>query len=279
MCFRVQLFFDLQGSLPNLIFAHGRYFKYELEAKGAIQREDLPTFLSGFLDRNSADCMYTANQLRTFTTAHLSGGGWYLDCPISYTHPSEVDLRNSLEGIGAINMEVDEFVGLTEKQKQRAIARRETNDRRKAARIQLALENKEKKEAERLAKLEEKEKEREKEKEEKAQAKGKKKEDGSGIPASSIVDEGSQMQGASQGGIKRKSVLPDFTEEVITQGTQVIALGDDDDVTSEELLLSVSIVEVVDNEGVRGPNPYTDVLEFLRKVIFFGIMYCTFQLD
>ncbi len=132
--------------------------------------------------------MYTANQLRTITTTHLNGGGWYIDCPISYTHPLEVELRNSLEGMGTIDMDVDEFAGLTDKQRERAIAKRESNDRRKVARIQVALENKDKKEAERVAKFAEKERE----KEEKAKAKGKKKEDGEGVvPASSIVDQGS----------------------------------------------------------------------------------------
>jgi hypothetical protein len=209
--------------------------------------------------------MYTPNQLRTYTTAHLSGGGWYIDCPISYTHPSEAQLHNSLEGIGTIDMDVDEFAGLTDKQREKAIARRETNDRRKAARIQVALENKEKKDADRVAKLAEKEKE--KEKEEKVKAKGKKKDEGEGVVlASSTIDQGSQMVAGARTGMKRKGVLPEFTEDMVTQGTQVIAIGDDDDVTSEELVLNASIIDVVDNEKEEGPNCYTEVMEFLEKV-------------
>jgi len=91
------------------------YFKFELEAKGAIAREDLPPFLSAFLDRTSVDNMYSPSQLCTFTTAHLSGRGWYLDCIMSFTHPSEIALRNSLEGLGAIDLEVDK---LAEKEKE-----------------------------------------------------------------------------------------------------------------------------------------------------------------
>ena len=121
-----------------------RYFKFELEGKGAIQRADLPPFLSVYLDRNSASCMYMANQLRTFTTAHLSNGGWYIDCPILYTHPSEVQLRKSLEGIGAVDMDVDDFVGLTDEQRTKAIAKRDNSGRKKTARLQIALENKQK---------------------------------------------------------------------------------------------------------------------------------------
>lgn len=117
--------------------------------------------------------MYTTNQLRTFTTAHLSGGGWYLECHITYTPPSEVELRKSFEGLGAIDLDVEEFTGLTDRQKRRAIARRETNDRKKEAREKVIFSAKEKREADRNAKLAEKEQERE----EKTKTKGKKKVD------------------------------------------------------------------------------------------------------
>ena len=99
------------------------------------------------------------NQLRTFTTAHLSSGGWYIDFPILYTHPSEVQLRKSLEGIGAVDIDVDDFAGLTDEQRAKAIAKRDNSDRKKTACLQIALENKQKKEADCLVKLEEKEKE------------------------------------------------------------------------------------------------------------------------
>ena len=87
-------------------------------------------------------------------------------------HPSEVQLRKSLEGIGAVDMDVDDFAGLTEQQRAKAITKRDNSDRKKTARLQIALENKQKKEAERLAKLEEKEKEKHKEKKEKQRQKG-----------------------------------------------------------------------------------------------------------
>jgi len=139
-----------------LIFC--RYFKYELEAKGEIARIDLPPIFSSWLDCSSQYCMYISNQLRTYTTAHLSGGGWYIDYPISYTHLSEVQLRKSLEGIGTIDLEVDDFVGFTEAQRKRAIAKRDNINRRKEAQLQVAMETKEKKEAKHLVKLVEKEK-------------------------------------------------------------------------------------------------------------------------
>jgi hypothetical protein len=74
------------------------------------------------------------------------------------------------------------------------------------------------------------------------------------------------MQGGFYIGMKRKAVLPDFTEDVVTQGIDVIDIGDDDNVTSEELVLNFSIEDVVENEITEGPNCYTEVLDFLKKV-------------
>ena len=209
--------------------------------------------------------MYTANRLRTFTMAHLSSSGWYIDCPIAYTQPLEVQLRKSLEGNGAMDMDVDDFAGLTDEQRTKEIAKRDNSDRKKTARLQIALENKQKKEAERLAKLEEKEKEKQKE-EEKAKAKGKKIDDGNiVVPTSSTADQSSHLVEGSQSGMKRKAVLPEWTEDMVTQGMQVITL-DDDDVKSEELILNVSIVDIVDNLERSPPNSYVGVMDFIQKV-------------
>jgi len=68
--------------------------------------------------------MYTAAQLRTFTTANLTGGRWYLDCLLTFSHLDEVDFRKSFVGLGAIDVDVPEFAELTDQQKKRAIARR-----------------------------------------------------------------------------------------------------------------------------------------------------------
>jgi len=71
------------------------------------------------------------------------------------------------------------------------------------------------------------------EKEGKAKGKGKKKvEGGSQPPVSSTRDQNSEMVGGSCTKMKRKAILPELTEEMVTQGTQVIVIGDDDVVTS-----------------------------------------------
>ena len=82
------------------------------------------------------------------------------------------------------------------------------------------MENKQKKEAKRLAKLEERKKEKQKEKEKKAKAKEKKIDDGNVVvPASSMADQSSQLVEGSQSGMKRKAILAEWTEDMVTQGT------------------------------------------------------------
>jgi len=89
----------------------------------------------------------------------------------------------------AVDLDVNKFVGLSDKQMKRAIMKREATDRKKEDRVQVLHTAKEKKEVEQMAKLAEKEKEKEKEREEKAEAKGKKKADNGGqILTSYVVD-------------------------------------------------------------------------------------------
>jgi len=47
-----------------------------------------------------------------FTTTHFSKGRWYLECHIIFTPSSEVEYQKLFEGFEAIDLEVDEFVGL-----------------------------------------------------------------------------------------------------------------------------------------------------------------------
>ena len=207
--------------------------------------------------------------------AHLSRDGWYIDCPILYTHPSEVQLRKLLEGIGAVDMDVDDFASLTDEQRAKAIAKRVNSDRKKTARLQIDLENKQKKEATRLAKLKEKQKQKQKEKEEKAKAKGKKVDDGNVVvPASSTVDQSSHLVEGSQSGMKRKAMLAEWTEDMVIQGTQIITL-DDDDVKSEELILNVCIVDIMDSLESLPPNSYVEVMDFIRKVCDIEVQFVT----
>ena len=157
-------------------------------------------------------CMFTAQQLRTYTIAHLSGGGWYLDCTLEFTPPSEVQLRRSLDGKGVLDLDIDEFVGLDGRARQKAIANWDLLDKKKEARVQVTLKNKEKK----VSVLAHKKVAKEKEEKGKGKGKGKNKDKARAqVVPSSIADGGSQMQS----GVKRKATLSQLTEEVIKHVT------------------------------------------------------------
>jgi len=124
-------------------------------------------------------------------------------------------LRKSFDGLSVVDLEVPEFVEMTDTQRKRTIARRTVADKKKEGKEQEMVANKEKKEAECLVKLAEKEKEAEKEGKEKGRGK-KKVETGAQVPASSIVDQVSKIGSTSRTGMKRKAVLQELIEEMIT---------------------------------------------------------------
>lgn len=89
-----------------------RYFKYELFPKGAISKEDLSKFLYSWLDRWNSTCMFSANQQRIWSTSHLTGCGWYINCAPSFTPPFEIELRKSREAVGESGVEMVDLQGI-----------------------------------------------------------------------------------------------------------------------------------------------------------------------
>lgn len=53
---------------------------------------------------------------------------------------------------------------------------------------------------------------------------------------------------------------------MITQGTQVIVIGDNEEVTTKDLILNVFVIDMMENEDVEGPTCYNKVIDFLKKV-------------
>ncbi|KAG0571575.1 hypothetical protein KC19_VG023500 [Ceratodon purpureus] len=109
-----------------------RYFKYKLLAKQAIAKENLPIFLSTWVDRSNAACMFSALQQRTWTTSHLRAGALYLDCVPSFTPSFEIELRKSREAIGESGIEMVDLAGIQdETERAKAIKRRIEEDRKR----------------------------------------------------------------------------------------------------------------------------------------------------
>jgi hypothetical protein len=85
--------------------------------------------------------MFSSGQLRTWATKHLKGGAWYLDCTATWTHPKEEELRQSLEvpeeGVAHLSElpHVDEFPGLDDEARERAIAKQDAADKKKVDKV------------------------------------------------------------------------------------------------------------------------------------------------
>jgi hypothetical protein len=106
-----------------------------------MTKEDLPIFLSAWLDRSNAMCMFSANQLRTWSTSHLIGGGWYLDCAPSFTPSFETELRKSRDAVGESGVEMVDLQGIEDEQERaKALSRRLEEDRKKTLRVKEAEE-------------------------------------------------------------------------------------------------------------------------------------------
>ena len=185
-----------------------------------------------------------------------------MDCTLEFTPPSEVQLRRSLDGKGVLDLDIDEFARLDDKARQKAIARRDLLDKKKEARVQVTLENKEKK----ASILAHKKVAKEKEKKGKGKGKGKKKDEARAeVVPSSTTDGGSQMQSR----VKRKATLSQLTEEVITHVTHAMVIVEDDVAKTEDLILNISIEDLANDMVEDIPMWYNEVLQFMKKVVIY----------
>jgi hypothetical protein len=57
-----------------------RYFMRELVPLGIVVKPELPMFLTSWVDRTSAQCMYTMTQTCAWSVPHLQSGCWYIEC-------------------------------------------------------------------------------------------------------------------------------------------------------------------------------------------------------
>ena len=95
--------------------------------------------------------MFSANQQRTWSTSHLTGCGWYLDCVPTFIPPFETELRKSREAVGESGVEMVDLQGIDdEHERAKALARRLEEDRKKALKIKEAEEKAAQKEMENL---------------------------------------------------------------------------------------------------------------------------------
>ena len=233
-----------------------RYFKYELLAKGAISKEDLPVFLSAWLDRSNSTCMFSANQQRTWSTSHLTGGGWYLDCAPSFTPSFESELRKSREAVGESGVEMVDLQGIEdEHERAKALARRIEEDRKKSLKVKEAEEKAVQKEMEKLQKSLEK-----------TNVRGKKKMHSHSEPeGKSLVSPTPTNDSGSQAPTLSRGTKRDSSYDLLSP---VFNLGEETESPIDELILNASMKEVLGGSSDDYTSYYKDLKSFMMKVLF-----------
>ena len=141
-----------------------RYFKLELYPKKAIQKADLPPFLTTWLNRSSPDCMFSTFQLKTWPTPHLQACPWYIECHIGVTPPKERALFLSLKDVAVVEPKFDEFAGMDPEACAKVARKREAADRKEVEKWNDAEKKAQENKRKRVAAQAEKEQEREKKK-------------------------------------------------------------------------------------------------------------------
>jgi hypothetical protein len=78
-----------------LLLADFRYFMRELLPLGAMEKAQLPVYLTSWIDKTSPLCMYTMTHTHIWSNAHLKAGCWYTDCGKAYCPLEEEDVKKA----------------------------------------------------------------------------------------------------------------------------------------------------------------------------------------
>jgi hypothetical protein len=78
-----------------LLIVDFKYFMRELLPLGAIEKAQLPVYLTSWVDKTSPLCMYTMTHTRVWSNAHLKAGCWYTDCGKVYCPLEEEDVKKA----------------------------------------------------------------------------------------------------------------------------------------------------------------------------------------
>jgi hypothetical protein len=233
---------------------------FELYKKDAIKKFDLPLFLSNWLDQKSSATMFSDGQLRTWATKHLKGGAWYLDCVATWTHSEEEELQRSLEapGEGGPHLselqEIDEFAGLDEEVREKAISKRDAADKRKADRVAKQVEDAALKVAKKLDRAAEKVPGKSRKK------KKKRKESPSTVePNNAPIDQTPKANEVSQYLALMENVIAPRPDSIPSPDSQ-----------NEELILNTSLSSMYSFESEYGDFPvvFKYFMAFITKVLY-----------
>jgi len=229
-------------------------------AKGAIANEDLPVFLTTWVDRSNSKCMFSPHQLRTWTSSHLAGGIWYLDCAASFTPIFETELRKSREDVGDTGIEMLDLHAIEdENERAKAMKRPFEEDRKKALRVKEAEERVDKKEREKVEKTLEK-----------SIKKGKKKMNPPPEPEgkSPIAPSPTYEQSGSHAPTFSRGTKRDSSYEQLSQ-LPILTSAEELEIHIEELIMNASMEDVLGGDTEEFTPSYNKLKSFMLKVILF----------
>ena len=202
--------------------------------------------------------MFLALQQRTWTTSHLTGGAWYLDCAPNFTPSFKTELRKSREALGESGIEMVDLQGIEDdNERAKAMKRRFKEDRKKALRVKEAEERANQKERENVQKSVEK-----------SIKKGKKKmnpppepEGKSPVAPSPTYESGSHAPTFFRG-TKR-----DSSYEQLSQ-IPILTSGEELEMHLQELILNASMEDVLGGDTEEFTPSYNELKRFMLKVLF-----------
>ena len=65
----------------------------ELVPLGVVIKPQFPMYLTSWVDKTSASCMYSMNQMRIWSALHVKEGCWYLECSRTICPVEEEDVK------------------------------------------------------------------------------------------------------------------------------------------------------------------------------------------
>lgn len=66
----------------------------------AIEKVDIPMFLSNWFDKSSKNCIFDEFILKTWKLSRLKIGAWYLKCPSTACPANEATLFSHIAALG-----------------------------------------------------------------------------------------------------------------------------------------------------------------------------------
>ena len=202
--------------------------------------------------------MFSVLQQRTWTTSHLTGGAWYLDCAPSFTPSFETELRKSREVVGESGILMLDLQGIEdENERAKAMKRRIDEDIKKSMRVKEAEQRADQKKREKLQRSLEK-----------SNKKGKRKmyppldaEGKSPVAPSPTYESGSHATTFSRG-TKRDSSYEQLSQNPILTSAEEL------DIQLQELILNASLEAVLGGDTEKFTPSYNELKKFMLKVPF-----------